>query len=129
MGAAKATEDMLGSTKPYATTAVCASVNVPDVVSDYTVGYKIFLGGRWGKKIAIGKPLDKIFTNKEDVLDTIEKTILLYREQGKTGERLSETIARIGFENVQKQLFSDDLLKRKQAILVAELHMTGGASC
>ncbi|MGI6562093.1 MAG: 4Fe-4S binding protein [Clostridia bacterium] len=130
MGAAKATEDMLEIDKTVCNNCgLCVGQCPFDVVSDYTVGYKIFLGGRWGKKIAIGKPLDKIFTNKEDVLDTIEKTILLYREQGKTGERLSETIARIGFENVQKQLFSDDLLKRKQAILVAELHMTGGASC
>lgn len=100
-----------------------------DVVKDYTTGYKVFLGGRWGKRIAIGKPLDKIFTDKNELMDIIEKTILLYREQGITGERLSETIERIGFEKVQAQLLSDDLLKRKQEILDAKLHLTGGATC
>ena len=36
-------------------------------------------------------------------MNVIEKAILLFREQGITGERFSDTIARLGFENVQKQ--------------------------
>lgn len=59
----------------------------------------------------------------------IEKALLLYREQGKTGERFAATINRLGFENVEKQLLSDDLLERKQEILDAKLHETGGATC
>ena len=47
----------------------------------------------------------------------IEKTILLYKEQGKTGERLSQTIERLGFENVESQLLSNELLERKEEIL------------
>ena len=49
--------------------------------------------------------------------------------RGKTGERFAKTIERLGFENVEKQLLSNDLLDRKQAILDAELHLTGGATC
>lgn len=66
---------------------------------------------------------------KTEVLAVIEKAILLFREQGKTGERFAQTIERIGFENVQAQLLSDDILSRKQAILEAKLHLTGGAKC
>ena len=58
-----------------------------------------------------------------------EKAILLFREQGKTGERFADTIERIGFEEVEKQLLSNDILDRKQEILDARLHLTGGATC
>ena len=59
----------------------------------------------------------------------VEKTILLFREQGQTGERFADTIERIGFENVEAQLLSDDILTRKQEILDAKLHLVGGATC
>lgn len=86
-------------------------------IKDGTYGYKIYIGGRWGKKVARGKVLSKIFTSKEEALDVIEKAILLFRDQGQAGERFANTIERLGFENVEQQLFSDDLLKRKQEIL------------
>ncbi len=100
-----------------------------DAIEDGVNGYKIYIGGRWGKSVAQGKSLSKIFTSKEEALDVIEKAILLYREQGKTGERFAQTIDRLGFENVEAQLLSDDLLARKQEILDAQLHVTGGATC
>ena len=59
----------------------------------------------------------------------MEKAILLFREQGKTGERFADTIARIGFAEVEKQLLANDLLDRKQEILDAKLHLVGGATC
>ena len=82
-----------------------------------TYGYRVYIGGRWGKKTAHGIPLTTIFTSKEDVLNIVEKAILLFREQGIAGERFSDTIARIGFENVQEQLLKNDLLERKEQIL------------
>ena len=92
-------------------------------------GYRIYIGGRWGKHVAQGRYLDKIFTDKQEVLAVVEKAILLFREQGNTGERFSDTIARLGFENVQEQLLSDDLLKRKEENIKAEKHLVGGATC
>ena len=62
-------------------------------------------------------------------MNVIEKAILLFREQGITGERFSDTIARLGFENVQKQLLSDELLLRKDENIKAEKHLKGGATC
>ena len=80
-------------------------------------GYKVCIGGRWGKRVAMGRPLEKIFASEEEVLSVIEKCILLFREQGEAGERFADTINRIGFENVQAQLLGDEILSRKEAIL------------
>ena len=85
-----------------------------------TPGYEIYVGGRWGKKFAHGIPLSKIFTSEEEVLDTIEAAILLFREQGRQGERFSDTIERIGFEEVERQLLSREILNRKEEIWNAE---------
>lgn len=100
-----------------------------DAIENGTVGYKIYIGGRWGKRVAHGIPLSKVFTNREDAINLIEKVILLYREQGKTGERLSQTIERIGFENIEAQLLANDLLDRKDEIINSEYHLVGGATC
>ena len=98
-------------------------------IEDYTNGYRIYIGGRWGKKVAQGRHLDKVFTDKDEVLEVVEKAILLFREQGITGERFADTVARLGFENVQAQLLSGDLLARKDENLKAQKHMKGGATC
>lgn len=96
---------------------------------NYIDGYRVYIGGRWGKRVKEGQPLSKIFTNKEEVLAVVEKAILLFREQGITGERFSDTIERLGFANVEAQLLSDDLLARKQENLSAQKHLVGGATC
>ena len=93
------------------------------VVDEGTPGYKLYIGGRWGKKISIGKPLTTIFKTQEEVLDVMEKAILLYKDQGIKGERFEETIKRIGFENIEEQLLDDDLLNRKDEILNKELEL------
>jgi len=100
-----------------------------DAIENGTQGYKIYIGGRWGKKVAQGKALNKVFTSKEEALDMIEKAILLYREKGKTGERFAQMVERYGFNDIEKELLSNDILNRKQEILDAKLHLTGGATC
>ena len=44
-----------------------------DAIEGGQVGYKVYIGGRWGKRTAHGKPLGKIFTDKDEALDVIEK--------------------------------------------------------
>ena len=80
-------------------------------------GFKIYIGGTWGKRVSHGVALSKIFTDKEEALNVIEKAILLYKEQGISGERFATTINRIGFEKVEKQLLDNDLLERKEEII------------
>lgn len=87
------------------------------VFESYTQGYKIYIGGRWGKKGNRGIPLSKVFTSKNDALDTIEKAILLFKDKGIQGERFAETIDRITFDVTEKLLYSNELPDRKDEIL------------
>lgn len=76
------------------------------VFSEAFCGYKICIGGRWGKKTAKGIPLNYLFTTEQEVLDTIERAIILFRDEGIKGERFADTIARLGFEYVENKLIS-----------------------
>ena len=67
-------------------------------------GFKIFIGGRWGKKHTIGRPLSEIVSTREKLMSVVEKAILYYKENGHPGERFCETIERIGFETVEKAI-------------------------
>ena len=130
MGAAKLEDGVLAIDKDICNNCGrCVGTCHFDALNEGTYGYKIYIGGRWGKKVAQGRALSKIFTDKEEALSVIEKAILLFREQGQTGERFAKTIERLGFENVEKQLLDNGLLERRQAILDAQLHLTGGATC
>lgn len=80
------------------------------------VGYKVYIGGRWGKSIRIGTALSRIFT-REEALDVVEKAMLLFKESGIKGERFSTTVDRLGTEAVEKVLLSDEILTRKNDIL------------
>lgn len=92
-----------------------------------TYGWKIYIGGRWGKKVAEGQMLRKIFTSKQEVLDTIEKAILLFRSEGISGERFADTINRIGFDKAEAMLLGNELLEKKKEIL--GLNVVGGGTC
>ena len=70
----------------------------------YQDGYKITIGGRWGKKVAHGIPLTKVFTSDEEVLNMVEKTICFFRDEGIAGERFADTINRLGFDYVNQKL-------------------------
>ena len=67
-------------------------------------GYRIFIGGRWGKKGERGTPLSKIFTSEEEVLNTVEKIICFYRDEGIAGERFAETVQRIGLKETEEKI-------------------------
>ena len=84
---------------------------------DCEMGYRITLGGRWGKLAARGSALSPLFETEDEVLATIEKIILFFRDQGTAGERLADTVARVGFEQAERMILSDELLQRKDEIL------------
>jgi len=106
-----------------------------DAIPKGEIGYKITIGGRWGKQIRVGSPLKDpscrfqpyaIF-NREETLNIVEKTILLYKEKGLPGERLSTTIERLGIAVTEKILINGDLLERKAEILGMNRAEEGGA--
>lgn len=84
---------------------------------DCVDGYKIYIGGRWGKRVAQGKTLSVLLHSEEGVVKMVEKAILFFKANGNKGERFADVIARIGFEETEKMLLSDELLAKKEEIL------------
>ena len=95
------------------------------VIPEYTNGYKVYIGGRWGKKFATGRPLDKIFTSEDEVMELVENAILLFRDEGISGERFSDTIERLGFDYVQDKLLN----KKIDKSVILNKTVKGGATC
>jgi dissimilatory sulfite reductase (desulfoviridin) alpha/beta subunit len=83
----------------------------------YEDGYKIYVGGRWGKKGARGRELGVFIKSVDELMDTVEKAILFFKAYGIDGERFAETLERIGFENAERIILSDELLNKRQEIL------------
>ena len=94
-------------------------------MEEYQEGYKILIGGRWGKKVAHGIALTKLFTSEDEVMDVIEKAILLFRDEGISGERFADTVSRLGFDYVNEKLISGTI--DKEAVLGKTVK--GGATC
>ena len=94
-------------------------------VNESAAGYRIYIGGRWGKKVAQGHMLDKIFASEEEVIDMAERAILFFRDEGLSGERFADTIDRLGFDYVQDKLLNSRI-DREQ---VLKKTVVGGATC
>lgn len=80
------------------------------------VQYQIYVGGTWGKKTRMGTPLSRL-VEREEIFPLLEKTMLWFKENANGKERLGVVIDRIGVDELEKALFSDDLLNRKDEIL------------
>ena len=96
-----------------------------DAVTEGLAGYKVYIGGRWGKKTAHGQALDKLFATEDEVMDVVERAILFFRDEGESGERFADTVARLGFDYVQEKLLTAPI--DKEAIL--NKNVVGGATC
>ena len=83
------------------------------------------IGGRRGKKVAEGRAPDRIFTSEEEVVDVVEHASLFFRDEGISGERFADTIARLGFDYVQDKLLSSKIDKKQ----ILEKNVVGGATC
>lgn len=81
--------------------------------------YQIYVGGTWGKRTRMGTPLSRL-VKEDEILPILEKTMLWFKENGNPKERLGLAIDRIGIENLEKALFSDEILERKDEILSKE---------
>lgn len=92
---------------------------------EYRYGFKVYIGGRWGKKVNHGQPLTRIFTSEEEVLEVVENAILLFRDEGISGERFADTVNRLGFSYVNDKLINGKVDKRA----VLSKNVKGGATC
>lgn len=97
-----------------------------DAIPDGEVRYKVYVGGRWGKSIRRGTELKTLFTRGE-IMDVVEKAILLYKKEGQNSERFGSTVERLGAEAVERALTTNDLLDEKDNIL--GIATVSGATC
>ncbi|MBO5249070.1 MAG: (4Fe-4S)-binding protein [Clostridia bacterium] len=90
------------------------------VAGQREAAYQIYVGGTWGKTTRMGTPLSRL-VSEEEILPILEKTLLWFRENAYVKERLGNAVDRIGADKLEKALFSEDLIRRKQEILAAAL--------
>ena len=82
--------------------------------------YRIYVGGTWGKSTRMGTPLTRLVT-REEIAPILEKTMLWFKENAYQKERLGKAIDRLGLEKFEADVFSDDLLNRKDEIIAAPM--------
>lgn len=105
VGAAELTEGKLQIDDALCTRCGRCKGKCPFGVTQEAVdGYKITIGGRLGRRAARGRALSRMLTSEEEVVSIVERAISLFQSKGQTGERFSDTIERLGFENVEKEL-------------------------
>lgn len=121
--AAKVTNGML-----YIDKEICKSCGVctgkcpfKAVSHESEVKYKIYVGGTWGKYTRPGTPLSHM-VDEDEIFEILEKTLLWFRENAYSKERLGAAIDRIGIKSFEASVFSEDLLDRKDEILAKELN-------
>ena len=72
-------------------------------VEEEAVGFKILLGGIWGKRQRMADVLPGIYTHDE-MIAILEKVLTLWKEQGTAGERFGLFLERTGFDRFTRQL-------------------------
>ena len=77
------------------------------------VVYRIYVGGTWGKQTRMGTPLSR-FVTRAEIEPLLEKTMLWFKENAMPKERLGKAIDRLGIEKFEHDVFSDDLLNRRE---------------
>ncbi len=77
--------------------------------------YQIYIGGTWGKRTRMGTALSKLVT-EDEVLPILEKTLLWFKENGNPKERLGLVIDRLGVECLERAVFTEEILSRKEEI-------------
>ncbi|MCR5134990.1 MAG: hypothetical protein K6B12_05070 [Clostridiales bacterium] len=74
----------------------CAKADLCDVgIVGWQHGYKVFLGGQWGKKHSAGKEA-AVLQCEEEVLALIGRALDLYQKEGKPRERFGDMLGRLG---------------------------------
>ena len=81
---------------------------------------RIFVGGTWGKTQRMGTLLNSVYS-ADEVPSVIEKVMLWYKENGYVKERLGATVDRIGTDDLEAAIATDDLITRKDDILAKPL--------
>lgn len=79
----------------------CVKPNLNDIgivgclLPDRKRGYRVFLGGHWGRTGGVGAEA-AMFATEEETLAYVEKILAFYRDNGQPGERFFKTLERFG---------------------------------
>lgn len=72
-------------------------------------GFVVYFGGLFGNRIAIGKQVFPIIFSKEELFRVVEATLEFFKKYGKQSERFRNTLDRVGWELLRKEL--EEVLK------------------
>lgn len=67
-------------------------------------GFVVYFGGLFGNKIAIGKQLFPIIFTTDVLHKVVETTLEFFKKHGRQSERFRNTLDRVGWELLQKEL-------------------------
>jgi anaerobic sulfite reductase subunit C len=67
-------------------------------------GFLVYFGGMFGNRIATGQQLLPIIFSKDNLLKAIDITLGFFKKHGKQGERFRNTLDRVDWELLQKEL-------------------------
>jgi dissimilatory sulfite reductase (desulfoviridin) alpha/beta subunit len=81
----------------------CIKVCPFDAMVPKRIGHAVYVGGKHGKHPHVAYPVAE-FVPDELVLDVIEATLAWYCENGKKGERIGDTIDRVGIDSYRAAL-------------------------
>lgn len=100
------------------TCGVCSENKCPfkAVKPHNNVMYQIYVGGTWGKKWRMGTPISRLVT-EDEITPILEKTIIWFKLNANTKERLGMAIDRLGIEKFENDVLSNDNLLSKKDIL------------
>lgn len=97
-----------------------------EAVKSQGARYKVYLGGKWGKKVRGGSLMENTYTYDE-AMDMVEKVILYFKKVGHSGERFGDTIDRVSMAQAEATLNSNQLFDEKNQIL--GIQTKAGAQC
>lgn len=83
----------------------CVSICPTEAIQAERKGWRIYVGGKFGRKPCLGLPLID-FVDDAEALKIGEKVLQTYIDLGEKGERLREVIDRVGIENFKKEVLT-----------------------
>lgn len=69
-------------------------------------GFLIYFGGLFGNRIAIGKRLLPIVFSTDELFKVVDATLKFYETHGKASERFRNTVDRVGWDLLEKEVAS-----------------------
>lgn len=95
----------------------CVRVCPVNAMVPAKAGHLVRVGGKHGKHPHAAYPVARLMPNEDaKVYETIEKTEDWYKKNGKRGERIGNTIDRVGLDNYKdhmKDTFGESLIKKE----------------